>query len=142
MSKYKVIQTEFRNLESLTKAIEDVLGSDAQHVAIDPKHASLHLYGYLGDQRPELASIRIPREVVNRFSGGCSNDIGFAWDGSRYTAIVSEYDSGKPGSQAMLNQIRQRYAYHEIARQARAKGYTLRETRLADGTITLQLTHR
>ncbi len=143
MSAYKVIQTEFRNAESLVAALRKVLpaGADLQ-VARDPRSPSIHLYGYRGDERPELAGIRLPQEVVNHFSGGASNDIGFAWNGSSYQAIVSDWDRGKPGVLQMLDNLRQQYAVAEVRRQAGVKGYTVRETRQANGAIQLTLVRR
>jgi hypothetical protein len=143
MSKYKIVQTEYRSLDSLKKALGDVLGPDAElEIARDPRCPSLPLYGYVGDQRAERASLRLPRQVVNLFSGGWSNDIGFTWDGRCYQAIVSDYDQGNAGSQRLLAQVKQRYALHELRRQAKLKGYTVREHPAQDGTIRLTLTHR
>lgn len=143
MSKYKVIQTEFRSLDSLISALTDVLGSCQDfEVARDPKTPSLPLYGYLNDRRTECASVRIPRGIVNRYSGGMSNDIGFTWNGRCYQAVVSEYDGTRTGNQTMLSQVKQRYALHEVRSQAKAKGYTTRETAQPDGTIRITLTHR
>lgn len=143
MSRYKVIATEFRSLQSLQAALVDVLGApSAFNVAPSPKTPSLTLYDWHGQPRPERASIRIPRQAVNRFSSGASNDVGFAWNGKTFEAIVSEYDQGPSGCTNMLNQVRQCYALHELRSQAKAKGYTLRENVQADGSINLVLTHR
>lgn len=143
MSRYKTIQTEFRHLESLKAALLEILGSpEALEVAKDPRTSTLPLYGYVGDQRLERVGLRIPRQHVNRFSGGSSNDIGFAWDGRSFTAIVSEYDQGNPGSKRLLNQVRQTYALHEVRRQAHAKGYTVQQHAGSDGSIQLTLVRR
>ena len=142
MSKYKTIATEFRNLQSLQAALIDVLGNQtAFQVAPSPKTPSLPLYDWHGVRRPELASVRIPRQAVNRFSGGSSNDVGFSWNGHTFEAIVSEYDQSST-TVNMLNQVRRRYALHELRSQAKAKGYTLRETVHPDGSINLVMTHR
>ena len=144
MSRYKVIQTEFRSLQSLQAALVDVLRNpSAFQVAPSPKTPSLQLYDWHGQSRPEHASIRIPRQAVNRFSSGSSNDVGFAWNGKTFEAIVSEYDQDPQyGCTNMLNRVRQRYALHELRSQAKAKGYTLREHVHPDGSINLVLTHR
>lgn len=143
MSKYKTIQTEYRNLASLKQALCDVLSDEsAFEVARDPKTPCLPLFDWHGLQRPERASLRIPRQIVNRYSSGASNDVGFAWDGRCYQAIVSEYDQGKYGCADLLRQIRQRYALHEVRRQAKAKGYTVREAPQPDGSILITLNHR
>jgi hypothetical protein len=138
MSKYKTIQTEFRNAESLKKALAD-LDCNPDY-APDLKVPSLHLYGYRSDIRPEVASIVIRRREVNRlFSGGASNDIGLAWNGKAYVAIISDYDSS--ASASFLPKLKQRYALHEVRRQAHAKGYTIRES-AENGVIRLQLVRR
>jgi hypothetical protein len=143
VSKYRVIQTEYRTLASLLKALGEILTlSGDLELAADVRAPNLVLYDYLAEQRPERASIRIPRQTVNRFSGGCSNDIGFAWNGRTFIAIVSEYDEGNTGSQKLLSAIKQRYALHEIRRQAKSRGYTVREQAKPDGSITLSLVHR
>lgn len=133
MSKYKKIETEFRSLDSLKKALSDL--DITFEIAADPKIPSLHLIGYRGDTRPEQASVVIRRAQVNRFSGGASNDIGFAWDGNCYAAIVSDFDS--MASAKLTSQIKQRYALHELRRQARAQGYSMTEKYMPDGTIRL-----
>lgn len=140
MSKYKVIQTEYRTYDSLKKALAD-LKLECEF-AKDVKCPTLPLYGYANDQRPEQASIAMRRPVVNRYSGGASNDIGFAWNGQAFEAIVSDYDQSCPGVVEMLNRLKQRYAYHEINRQARLKGYTAVEQNMPDGSIRLTLTRR
>lgn len=96
MSKYREIKTEFRTLESLIRALHDI---DAKYeIAEDPTQPGLPLYGYKQDIRPERASIVLRRDWVNKhWSMGLSNDIGFAWNGSEYSAIISEYDSGNGG---------------------------------------------
>ncbi len=139
MSKYKTIQTEFRNLESLKKALSD-FGYDLSKIEIarNPKVNDLPMIGYLNDVRPELAAIRIPKALV----GSASNDLGFAWNGKAYTMIVSDYDSHTHMTEAHQNKIAQRYAYHEVVRSAKAKGYTIQQTTQQDGTIIMNLVRR
>lgn len=134
MSKYKEIKTEFRNLTSLLKALEDLgYTSDQVEVAPDAKEPTLPLYGYLNDMREERASVRIDRKYVGR----ASNDVGFAWNGSSYTAIISDYDSQTHFSDYKVQRLTQRYALHEVKRQARLKGYSVQEFQQPDGSIRL-----
>lgn len=152
MSKYREIKTEFRNLDSLKKALADC-GVPYQ-IAANPRVPDLGLYGYHDDLRPEQASIVINREWINdHWSGvgvigknyyrGISNDIGFAWDGSQFTGIVSDYDQTRQGVTDALNKLRQRYGFHEVQRLARSKGYTVRETATdTSGQIRLVLVRR
>lgn len=142
MSAYKTIETEFRTAESLAKALAD-LGIKAE-IAKSLTTNSVGLYGYHGDLRPERVVFRIPQTDVNRWSTGASNDVGFCWNPTtkRYDAIVSDYDRTNGRTQKMLDDLKQRYAFHEINRQARAKGYTVRESRTANGTISMTLVRR
>jgi len=139
MSKYKEIQTEFRSLTSLLTALKD-LGYDESKVEIapDPKVPSIPLVGYMGDTRPERASVRIPRQFVGR----ASNDIGFAWDGSAYKAMISDYDSSATFNEQRVNTLKQRYALHEVKRQAKMKGYAVQEVAQGDGSIRLVCVRR
>lgn len=144
MSKYKQISTEFRNLETLKSALSEM--GVPYEVAAAPKTPSLSLIGYHGDIRPEKASLVIRREWLNKHWSnnggnylGASNDIGFAWDGKQFTAIVSEYDSGREGVIAGLKALRQKYAVKELTRKARETGRTVTETTLSDGTVRLEL---
>ncbi len=148
MSKYRIIATEFRTLDSLKKALADL--DVPYQLAQDPHVPDLGLYGYHNDLRPEKASIAIDRKWLNghwsysqeyHFNGS-SNDIGFAWDGKSFAAIVSDYDSSHDGVTAAMNKLRQRYAYHETMRLARQKGYMTKEVVNADRTIRIVLSRR
>lgn len=139
MSKYKEVQTQFRNIESLKKALADIgFPLNQLEFASNLQVPSLTLYGYHNDARPERASVRIDRKYVS----GASNDIGFAWDGKAFTAIISEYDSYAHFDEKRLNALKQSYAKHEVHRQARMRGYNVTEQRRADGTIAMTLVRR
>lgn len=141
MSKFKAIETEFRNSFSLEKALEECGVSFSK--SADVKNPSLTMHGYQGDARPERASYLIDRKFVNKHWGtGCSNDVGFAWNGKTFDAVVSNYDQGRGGVTKAMNQIKQRYARAEIVRQAKMKGYFVNEKTQADGTIRLQMVRR
>ena len=139
MSKYKQIVTQFKNLESLKKALEDV-GFAGIEVAPNPKAPSLTLVGFLGDARPEKASLRIPR----RYVGSLANDVGFAWNpkSRTYEAIISEFDSSAHFDEGRLNHVKQRYAFHELVRSARIEGYEIGEATVVNGTVEFQLIRR
>ena len=141
MSKYLEIRCAFRNLDSLRKALADCGVSFNQ--AANPRVPDLPMVDYVGQQRPERGSIVIGRDWVNKnWSGGLSNDLGFAWNGKEYAAIISEYDEGKDKVQAGMNQLRQRYGYHESMRLLRSKGYTVKETVSAGGQIRVTFAKR
>ena len=141
MSKFKAIETEFRNPASLEKALTEL--GIAFEKANNVKSPDLALFGYQGDKRPERVSYRITRQTLNKQWGtGQSNDLGFMWNGKTFAAIVSEYDQGRKGVTEKMNQVKQRYARAEILRQAKTKGYFVNEKTQADGTIRLQMVRR
>lgn len=144
MSAYKEIRTEFRNLESLKKALADV-GFGKFHLSSGPKVNDFETMGY---HRPgEKVALCLKKSDYNAFE-----DTGFAWDAKTqtYRAIISTHDGvdhyGNQTSayfgEGTLKKVQQRYAFHEVKRQAAVKGYTVREIAGGDGTIRLQLTHR
>jgi len=142
MSKYKVINTQFKNARSILNALEDL--EIQPDVAEDVYQLTLHLFGYQGDLRAEKASIAVRRADVNKWSGGWSNDIGFAWNEEQqvFDAIVSEYDERNAGCTRLMNKIRQRYAYHEISEKAAERGYTIAAEQEVDGVIHLSFAKR
>ena len=139
MSRYKTIQTEFRTLDSLMKALEDIgYGKGKVQVATNPTANTLPMIGYHGDTRPETTAVRIPRQYV----GSASNDVGFRWNGKAYEAVISQYDSETHFNEGVVNKLKQRYGLHEIRRQAKARGYNIRESVNADGSIQVQCVKR
>lgn len=139
MSQYKRIETQFKNLESLKKALQDVLGDTFELDA--SLQNSLKMYDWHDQLRPERCTVRVDRKNVNhKWSSGASNDFGLSYDqGTKmFTAIISDYDT-RAGTMNLLNQLKQRYAYHEVIRQAKLKGYAVRPVQSQDKTIRLQL---
>jgi len=128
MSKYKRITTQIKDEGLLRKALEDV-GLPFE------QGEGLALYGYEGKRRRETAEVVIRRRHI----GSVANDLGFhrLGDGS-YEVIISEYDRRTRG-QKILDQVRQRYAYHGVCQKAQAKGYTVVEQVEDDGVIRLRL---
>jgi hypothetical protein len=140
MSAYKLIQTEFRNIDSLKKALKDV-GFGVFDLSAGPKANRLELmpYNYRPGQQIDKVVLRLPKSHYDGYE-----DTGFAWDEATksYRAIISTHDGGGNFGPSTLKQVQQRYAYHEIKRQAAVKGYTVREVKGTDGVIRLQLAHR
>jgi Leu/Phe-tRNA-protein transferase len=129
MSHFTAIRTQLKDPIALQKALVDLGFAQVEvHETAQP------LYGYQGDRRSDLAEVIVRRHYV----GALSNDIGFKQqaDGT-FTAIISEYDRPRY-SQAWLNQLTQRYGYHQLKQIAPAQGFTIEEEEtLADGTIRL-----
>lgn len=141
MSKYKVISTEFRQAEHLIAALKEC--GVSFETCKDLRSPSLNLIGYQNDVRPEMASIVIRKDEVNRIRKGyASNDIGFSWNGKEFAAIVSEFDQGQDVVRELMTNLRKVYAHRAVLAQARARGYTTQEHRLPDGSIQIQLIKR
>jgi hypothetical protein len=83
----------------------------------------MHLTGYLGDQRNELAEIIIPKNQVNFFTGA-SNDIGFSWNktDNKFDFICSEYDK----KFKMDQRIVQAYAKVAIEKALAKNGFKIK----------------
>ncbi len=135
MSKYRRIETQFKDEAALRQALQDAaerLGIEFEE-AIDGAN-SLPLYGVGGDLRPEMAQFVIRRWHV----GVAANDLGFAGrnDGT-YELIISDFDA--PRRATLVNTIKQRYAYHQTLALALSQGYTVTEDVAPNGAIRLQL---
>ncbi len=104
---------------------------------IEVHDTPVNLYGYQGDKRAQVANIVIRRKYVQ----AAANDIGFVKeeDGT-YTAIISEYDSGKY-NKAWNDNLSQSYSVGVICKEAEAAGYTWeKEEDKATQTVSVVLT--
>jgi hypothetical protein len=143
MSKYKVVQTEFRNGESLKKALTD-LGVQFEASADLKKNGVIletNWTGFWGGTNQQ-AAIAIQRAAANKAGIGYMDGLGFRWTGKGYELIQDHHDEDYTPVVKKMNQLRQRYAYHEVVRNARAKGYNVSQTASQDGTIRLTLVRR
>jgi len=134
MSRYCTIKTQFKDGESLLKALMETGNwTEAQiEVHSDPRH----LFGYTGDQRPEVAHIIIRRQHV----GGSSNDLGFVKkeDGT-YEAIISEFDSRRYGAQ-WIGSLKGSCAFYAVEKEMAAYGRTVERVRETNGHQTIRVT--
>jgi hypothetical protein len=117
MSAYKKIQCDIVDKETLLEALK-ILGFDPS-----VNEFPMHLTGYLGDQRNELAEIIIPKNQVNFFTGA-SNDIGFSWNknDNKFDFICSEYDK----KFKMDQRIVQAYAKVAIEKALAKNGFKIK----------------
>jgi hypothetical protein len=132
MSHYRKIKAEFKNAESLEKALKD-LGYEFQKSA-DGKTNNVILQNNWGHGSSNVA-IAVQQRIRQGFYGG----FGFSWNGAGYDLIEDDMDAGRQEGVGRLNQVRQRYSFHEITRQARLNGYMVNEVQTKDKTIRLVL---
>lgn len=131
MSKYKIIETKFRDRETLRAALTE-LG-----IPFEEHATAAVLHGYQGDVRQERAHFIVRRQHV----GVASNDFGLEWDPvtKSYRAHISAYDEQMDYGPALLNRIKQRYAVRETIKLAAAKGLSVVEQKDEHGVIRLKL---
>lgn len=117
MSKYAEMQTVLADEMFLVQALGDL--GFAPEVAVEGRS----LVGYMGDGRPEKATIIIRRHQLD----SASNDIGFArgLDGT-FRAIISEYDRSIGFDDAWLGRLAQIYKERQSMSVARSKGYVFK----------------
>lgn len=130
MSHYSKIQTQFAERDILLTCLAK-LGYTNVEVNAQPKH----LYGYMGDMRPESAEIVIRRQHISP----SSNDIGFRMksDGM-YEAIISEYDLGILGP-TWLQQLTQSYAQEAVYSSLTKQGFTVQAHEFDQATGKIHL---
>ena len=138
MSVYKEIKTEFRNPASLLAALADL---DATSECVHPRENLTKLVSHWHSNPPQDVAIAINRDNASRVGLGDFDGVGFRWTGDGYAVVQDRLDANKIEIAARMNQLKQRYAFHEVTRQARAKGYTV-QTVEENGTLRLTLRKR
>ena len=131
MSHFSRIKTRITDKAALVKALGDV-----GYKTVEARGTPQHLYGFVGDRRAQTAEVIVRRWHVGWFS----NDIGFSRgaDGC-FEAVISDYDRRKH-SQAWLDRLTQRYAYHVARAKLQEQGFDLvSEETARDGRIHLVL---
>ena len=131
MSHFTRLKTRITDKAALVQALADV-----GYKLVETHDTPQHLYGYQGDRRAQTAEVIVRRKYVGR----ASNDVGFrrSDDGS-FEAIISAYDRRKH-SQAWLDRVTQRYAYHVARAKLKEQGFDLvSEETARDGRIRLVL---
>jgi hypothetical protein len=131
MSHYTRLKTRITDPAALQQALADLGFPEVEvHATAQP------LVGFEGSQRAQKAEVIIRRKHV----GWLSNDIGFqrSADGT-FEAVISEYDRNWY-SQAWLNRLLHRYAYHATRARLKEQGFDLiQEEQAPDGRIHLRL---
>ena len=142
MSAYKVIKTAFKVGESLERALEDLGIQFEKGQSFKVNGAILILMGRsYGGVNQEVA-FAIQQDEARRSGLGNMDGVGFRWNGSGYDLVQDHYDENNSHCANVMSRLKQRYTYHEVSRQARARGYSVRENKMTDGTIRLTLERR
>jgi hypothetical protein len=147
MSKYAELKTVFTDGEHLVAALQELGYQPTRH------EVPIHLIGYHGDKRPEVAHVVIPRAQI----GSASNDVGFVRKDGVYQAIISDYDSrgaiAKYGTGVIptstgfnaswLGRLSQVYKEKQTMAVAKSKGYAfLGRTVTPTGKVQLRFAVR
>ena len=123
MSLYVKVAIQFRDVPALCAALLDLKSEWAEHVKWSEE--TRPLFGYHGDERPEIANLIIPRSVV----GSASNDIGFVrGEDGQITAIISQYDQNRYGLDWIVK-LKEQYSFRLLERDQRSRGRTVRMER-------------
>ena len=144
MSKYREIKTEFRNPDSLVKALADLKIEYQRGANLRANQVMLetHWSGHFGgEDRP--AAIAISKDSLGKaLKSRAMDGMGFSWNGTGYDLIQDQHDEARSDVVALTNQLRQRYGLHESMRLLRSKGYTVKETVSAGGQIRVTFAKR
>lgn len=126
MSEYRTVPTEFCFQDELIASLEEIYGEGT----VENHLIAQNLFGYKGDQRPEVANLIVRRKNVGR----ASNDLGFIKnDKGNYEMIVSAFDEGGHVKQ---QDIVAKYAHRVIKSRLPAK---YRVLKAKDNEIKLQV---
>lgn len=138
MSAYKVIRTQLNNRRTLVKALTEIFGTDGIQVAEGNRITLRNDWRHQDHQ----VSIAVSREHVRKITGSAYGGIGFELDGKAYNMIVDDLDNNpdsNPRYASLVNDIKQKYAYYEVVRQAQAQGYSVKKETGEAGVIRLKL---
>ncbi len=128
MSAYKEFDSiKFLNADCLVAALKEL--------GFQPEvGATLGLYGYKGDLRPEVAQIVIRRQQI----GAMSNDVGFRWAGQGFIPIVSEFDSGR-FNETWFSRLQEAYAKHAVLKFVQQKRGRVLQAGQVEGGFALRI---
>lgn len=143
MSAYKVIQCNFKVGESLEKALKDlgIVFERGQSLKANGANLKTSWGISFGGKNQEVA-FAIQQGNARQSGIGNMDGVGFRWNGSGYDLVQDHYDENNEKCSEVMARLKQRYTYHEVSRQARARGYSVHENKQSDGTIRLTLSRR
>lgn len=118
----------FKDRETLLNALGECGYSETE------EGASLSLYGYRGDRRPETAQIVVRRKYI----GSASNDLGFQKTEAGYVPVISEYDQSYMMQGKFLTNLRTNYNLKSAEKLTRNLRGTLVKERVGS-TIKIRI---
>ncbi len=123
MSHFTQLQTEFRDLENLTKALGDL--------NLNHERGTVTVRGYQGQTRTAQVVLRQENQ----------HDVGFAWNGQAYEMITDLQYWQQPWTvERFLAKVRQRYAYNTVRTECEKQGFQLTTQEVnQDGAVRLVL---
>lgn len=135
MSEYHELKTEYKDPEALVEALGEM-----GYTTVEVHESPVQLIDYCGrptkyiDKNGDKANIIVRRKFV----GGSANDLGFAKkaDGS-YSAIISEFDSGKHNA-GWLNKLKAVYTEKTAIKHGKSKGFKFLGKKTVNGKTQLQ----
>jgi len=128
MSHFTTVETKMNDLTCLLQAVED-LGYEYNEA-----EEGVEVRGY----RDQLEKARVAIKVSGKYDVGVKQTVnGFElvadWWGVESTRGLAE--------QEFVNQLQQRYAYHKVVKEVKARGFTLDMEEVEEDN-TIQLTVR
>ena len=129
MSAYHTQKTCYKDKDCLIEALGEM-----GYKNVEVHEVAQHLYGYHGDKRAQTANIIVRRRYVD----SAANDLGFVkQEDGTYSAIVSDYDSGKHNTQWMTK-LKIAYTERVDMKTARKNGLHFLGKKIVNGRTQLQ----
>lgn len=141
MSKYKEVQTQFRNIDSLKAALTKLGiqfegGQVGQNVTLRTSWRGMY------SNVDREVTIAVNRQNAIEAKMGNYDGFGFKWNGNTFELVQDHLDAESGWFNTKFGLLKQEYANCEVRRQAKMRGYNVSEQRRADGTIALTLVRR
>ena len=129
MSAYHYQKTQYKDRDCLVEALGEM-----GYKNVEVNDVAQNLIGYHGDTRSQKANVIVRRKDIS----SAANDLGFvkAEDGT-YSAIVSDYDSGKHNTQWMTK-LKIAYTERVDMKTARKNGLHFLGKKIVNGRTQLQ----
>jgi hypothetical protein len=129
MSAYHLQKTCYKDKDCLVEALGEMGYTD-----VEVNDIAQNLVGYHGDTRSQKANIIVRRRHISR----AANDLGFVkQEDGTYSAIVSDYDSGKHNPQ-WFKKLKQSYTERVDMKTARKSGLQFLGKKVVNGKTQLQ----